>query len=168
MGSGYFAHYPTVDRGTIVADLNVDQVPMLWPIQDIIAFGSEHSSLDVAVRRAAERMHLAVTPDPVPEEVVFIRSDQYSFVQQGIPAIMPEPGIRSSDPEIKPMDIFMNWLTTRQHQPNDDMQQPGLNFEAGAMFARYMFLLRFHDRERPAKTKLEQKRFFCPTFRTGG
>jgi len=26
------------------------------------------------------------------------------------------------------MDIFMNWLATRHHQPNDDMQQPGLDF----------------------------------------
>jgi hypothetical protein len=164
MGSGYFAHYPTADRGTIVADLNVDQVPMFWPIQDIIAFGSEHSSLDVVVRRAAERMHLAVTPDPMPEEVVFIRSDQYSFVQQGIPAIMPEPGIQSSDPKIKPMDIFMNWLATRQHQPNDDMQQPGLNFEVGATFARYMFLCGFmiaNDSQKPSWNKGD---FFAQHF----
>jgi len=152
VGSEYFAHYPTVERDTIVADLNVDQVAMLWPVQDIIAFGSEHSTLDEVVRRAAERMHLTVSPDPAPEEVIFIRSDQYSFVQQGIPAIMPEPGIKSSDPKIKPMDIFMSWLSTRQHQPNDDMQQPGLDFEAAATFARYVFLCGFmvaNDSQRP-------------------
>ena len=140
IGSDYFAHNPTVAKGSIVADLNVDQVPMFWPVQDIVAFGAEHSSLDAVVRRAAEHMHLAVTPDPMPEEVAFIRSDQYSFVQQGIPAVMPSPGIKSSDPKLKPMDIFMNWLATRQHQPNDDMQQPGLDFEAAATFARYVFL----------------------------
>ncbi len=140
IGSDYFVHSPTLAQGSIVADLNVDQVPMFWPVQDIVAFGAEHSSLDTVVRRAAEHMHLAVTPDPMPEEVVFIRSDQYSFVQQGIPAVMPSPGIQSSDPKIKPADIFMNWLATRQHQPNDDMQQPGLDFEAAATFARYVFL----------------------------
>jgi hypothetical protein len=92
----------------------------------------------------------------LPEEVVFIRSDQYSFVQQGIPAVMPEPAIKSSDPKIKPMDIFMNWLATRQHQPNDDMQQPGLDFEAAATFARYMFLCGFmisNDSQKPSWNK---------------
>lgn len=156
IGSKYFTHYPTIERDTIVADLNVDQVPMFWPVQDIIAFGSEHSSLDVVVRRAAEQMHLAVTLDPLPEEVVFIRSDQYSFVQQGIPSVMPEPGIKSSDPKIKPIDIFMNWLATRQHQPNDDMQQPGLDFEAAATFARYMFLcgvMIANDSQKPSWNK---------------
>jgi Peptidase family M28/PA domain len=164
MGSGYFAHYPTIERDTIVADLNIDQVPMFWPVQDIVAFGSEHSSLDVVVRRAAERMHLAVTPDPLPEEVVFIRSDQYSFVKQGIPAIMPEPGIKSSDPKIKPMDIFMNWLATRQHQPNDDMQQPGLDFEAAGDFARYVFLCGFMIADDSQKPSWNKGDFFAQHF----
>ena len=143
IGSDYFAHNPTIPKESIVADVNVDQVPMFWPVQDIVAFGAEHSSLDAVVRKAAEHMHLAVSPDPMPEEVAFIRSDQYSFVQQGIPAIMPFPGGKSSDPKIKPMDIFMNWMATRQHQPNDDMQQPGLDFDAAATFARYVFLCGF-------------------------
>ena len=99
IGSDYFAHNPTIAKRAIVADLNVDQVPMFWPVQDIVAFGAEHSSLDAVVRRAAEHMHLAVTPDPMPEEVVFIRSDQYSFVQQGIPAVMPSPGDQVVRPE---------------------------------------------------------------------
>ena len=164
IGSDYFAHNPTVAKGSILADLNVDQVPMFWPVQDIIAFGAEHSSLDAVIRRAAERMHLAVTPDPMPEEVVFIRSDQYSFVQQGIPAVMPSPGIKSSDPKIKPMDIFMNWMDTRQHQPNDDMQQPGLDFEAAASFARYVFLCGFMIANDPQKPSWNKGDFFAKHF----
>jgi hypothetical protein len=165
LGSDYFCHNPTIAKGAIVADLNIDQVPMFWPVQDIVAFGAEHSTLDAVVRKAGEHMHLAVSPDPMPEEVAFIRSDQYSFVQQGIPAIMPVPGIRSSDPKIKPMDIFMNWMATRQHQPNDDMQQPGLDFEAAATFARYMFLCGFmiaNDSQTPTWNKGD---FFAEHFR---
>ena len=63
-----------MERDTIVADPNVDQVPIFSPVHDIIAFGSEHSSLDVIVHRAAERMYLAVTQDPLPDPT---KADQY-------------------------------------------------------------------------------------------
>jgi Zn-dependent M28 family amino/carboxypeptidase len=165
IGSDYFCHNPTIAKGAIVADLNIDQVPMFWPVQDIVAFGAEHSSLDAVIRKAAEHMHLAVTPDPMPEEVVFIRSDQYSFVQQGIPSVMPSPGIKSSDPTIKPMDIFMNWLATRQHQPNDDMQQPGLDFEAAATFARYVFFCGYMIADDSQKPTWNKGDFFAEHFK---
>jgi hypothetical protein len=168
IGSDYFAHNPTSVKDDIVADLNVDEVPMFWPVQDIVAFGAEHSSLDADVQRAAQHMHMVVSPDPMPEEVTFIRSDQYSFVQQGIPSIMPSPGGKSSDPKIKPMDIFMKWQATRYHQPNDDMQQPGLNFEVGATFARFVFLCGFmiaDDSQRPSWNKGD---FFAQHFAPRG
>ena len=165
IGSDYFAHNPTIAKESIVADVNIDQIPMLWPVQDIVAFGAEHSSLDAVVRKAAEHMHLAVSPDPMPEEVAFIRSDQYSFVQQGIPAIMPSPGGKSSDPKIKPMDIFTNWMATRQHQPNDDMQQPGLDFEAAATFARYVFLCGFMIADNSQRPTWNKGDFFAGHFR---
>lgn len=89
LGSDYFAHYPTVTKSDIVADVNTDEDPMFWPLADIVAFGAEHSSIESAIHRACERMHLSQSADPAPEQVVFIRSDQYSFVKQGIPAVMP-------------------------------------------------------------------------------
>jgi hypothetical protein len=156
LGSDYFAHYPTVPKSQIVANVNTDEDPMFWPIADIVAFGAEHSTLENDIRRACERMHFTESPDPAPEEVVFIRSDQYSFVKQGIPAVMPSPGVKSSDPNLKPGEIFANWERTRYHQPQDDMQQPGLNFEAAAQFARLVFLTGYfvsEDRQRPTWNK---------------
>jgi hypothetical protein len=84
----------------------MDEDQMLWPLLDIIPFGAEHSTLDGVVKRAAERLHLSLSPDPMPEQVVFIRSDQYSFVKQGIPAVFPTPGFKSNDPKIDPVAIF--------------------------------------------------------------
>jgi Zn-dependent M28 family amino/carboxypeptidase len=156
LGSEYFAHYPTVPKNSIVADVNTDEDLMLWPLQDVIAFGAEHSSLDGVIRRAAERLHLAYSPDPLPEEVVFIRSDQYSFVKEGIPAMMPSPGFASSDPKIAPMAIFEKWEETRYHQPQDDMDQPGLDFDAAAQYARFAFLCGYfitEDTPRPTWNK---------------
>jgi hypothetical protein len=143
LGSDYFAHYPTVSKSSVVANVNMDEDLMLWPLRDIVPFGAEHSSLDAVVKKAAARLGLSESPDPMPEEVVFIRSDQYSFVKQGVPAIFPVPGFKSDDPKIKPADIFKNWEQTRYHQPQDDMDQPGLDFDAAAKYARFIFLCGF-------------------------
>jgi hypothetical protein len=156
LGSDYFAHYPTVGKTSVVANVNMDEDVMLWPLRDIVAFGAEHSSLDTVVKKAAARLDLSESPDPNPEEVVFIRSDQYSFVKQGIPAIFPVAGFKSDDPKIKPADIFKNWELTRYHQPQDDMDQPGLDFDAAAKYARFVFLCGFlitEDSQRPTWNK---------------
>jgi hypothetical protein len=156
LGSDYFATNPTVPKHSIVANINVDEILMLWPMKDVIAFGAEHSSLGSVVNQAAERMHLSVSPDPLPQEVIFIRSDQYSFVKQGIPSIMPSPGFMSSDRQFNPMQIFGTWEQTRYHQPQDDMEQPGLNFNSAAEFARFAFLCGYivsQESQRPTWNK---------------
>jgi Peptidase family M28/PA domain len=160
LGSDYFAHYPTVKKSSVVANVNMDEDLMLWPLRDIVAFGAEHSSLDAVVRKAAERMHLSESPDPNPEEVVFIRSDQYSFVKQGVPAIFPVPGFKSDDPKIKPEEIFKNWEQTRYHQPQDDMDQPGLDWDAAAKYARFVFLCGFLITEDPQRPTWNKGDFF--------
>lgn len=152
LGSDYFASNPTVARNSIVADINIDEDVMLWPLHDVIAFGAEHSTLEKVVQRAAQRLQLGAAADPMPEQVAFIRSDQYSFVRQGVPSLALAAGFKSDDPNIKPAEIFEKWITTVYHQPQDDMQQPGLDFEAAAQFARVGFLCGLYtaqDTERP-------------------
>jgi hypothetical protein len=156
LGSDYFAHYPTVAKDAIVANVNMDEDQMLWPLEDIIAFGAEHSTLDAVVHKAAERTHLGVSPDPMPEEVVFIRSDQYSFVKQGVPAVFPVPGFKSGDPKFNPEAIFKKWEKERYHEPGDDMEQPGLMFDEAAKYGRFVFLcgnLIADDPQRPTWNK---------------
>lgn len=140
IGSDYFASNPTVNKADIIANINMDEDVMLWPMRDIIALGAEHSSLQSVVDRAAQRLGISVSPDPVPEQVAFVRSDQYSFVRQGIPSMALSPGFKSDDPGVKPAQIFENWDQHYYHQPNDDMQQPGLNFESAALYARAALL----------------------------
>ncbi len=140
LGSDYFAHYPTVEKKSIVANVNMDEDLMLWPLKDVIAFGAEHSSLSTVVNAAAERLNLSVSPDPIPQEMIFIRSDQFSFVKQGVPSVFPEAGFKSDDPKFDPQALFKNWEDTRYHQPQDDMDQPGLDFDSATKFARFIFL----------------------------
>lgn len=153
LGSDYFAHYPTVSKACLAANINIDgNAALLWPIEGVVARGSEHSTLIAAVREAAARLNLDVSPDPFPHQVFFIRSDQYSFVKQGIPSLFLGTGTKSSDPKIKPQEIIMKWRQTTYHKPQDDMSQP-FDFESGAKYARYSLLLGFlvaQKTEKPA------------------
>ena len=160
LGSDYFASFPTVPKESIVANVNMDEDQMLWPLEDIIPFGAEHSSLENVAKRAAARLHLDLSPDPMPQEVIFIRSDQYSFVKQGIPALYPTPGIKSDNPNIKPAEIFQNWEATRYHQPSDDMQQPGLDFAQAVKYADFIFLSGWYITQDPARPTWNTHDFF--------
>ena len=85
------------------------------------------------------RLSFDVSRDPCPPELVFfIRSDQYSFVKQGIPSVFLSAGTKSSVPNIKPQQIITKWRQTTYRKPQDEMNQP-CDFESGAKYARYNF-----------------------------
>jgi len=96
----------------------------------------------------------------MPQEVVFIRSDQYSFVKQGIPAIFPIAGFKSNDPKIDPTAIFEKWEETRYHQPQDDMEQPGLDFKAAVQYAKFIFLCGYYVTQDPQRPRWNEEDFF--------
>jgi len=135
LGSDYFAHYPTVPSGALIADVNLDMPLFLYPVADVIAFGAEHSTLDAMIEPAVGREGFALTSDPLPEEVLFIRSDQYSFVRQGMPSVFLVPGFASSDPAIDGRARFMEHLQTHYHQPSDDLSRP-VDWPSALRFAR--------------------------------
>ncbi len=163
LGSGYFARYPTVPSSQLVANLNMDGAAILFPFRDVVAFGADYSSLGMIAGREAERMHVKVIPDPRPEEVTFIRSDQYSFVKQGIPALFLSMGDDSGDPQRKGGAIFQEWIAARYHTPQDDFRQP-LDYEAAAQFTRLNFLVGFEVAQQDARPEWTPESFFGKQF----
>jgi len=133
LGSNYFAHNPSVPLHAIVANVNLDMVAMLYPFADVIAFGAEHSTLKEAVHLAALNNKVALSADPMPEQAVFVRSDHYSFVKQGIPSIYLMVGLNSNDPKINGAQIFMDFYGKHYHNPTDDTSL-NINYDAGAVF----------------------------------
>ena len=152
LGSDYFAHYPTVPRASLVADINMDGASVFYTFKDIVPLGAEHTTMDEAVNRAASALGLQVSPDPMPEQVNFIRADHYSFVRQGIPAITIGEGLEAKDPNVDARKFLENWIATRYHAPSDDMDQP-LNFDATVEFMQVSFLVGYElaeERSRPS------------------
>ena len=162
-GSSYFAHHPTVPVASLVADLNIDMPYLAFPIADLQAFGVEHSTLATAVREAAAALGLTLTPDPLPQEVRFVRSDQFSFVQAGIPALAFKPGSTSTDPSIQGDAMLDGFMKTHYHQPSDDASLP-FSEAASSTFARAGFLTALGVADREARPAWNPGDFFGARF----
>ncbi|GAC1536179.1 MAG: M20/M25/M40 family metallo-hydrolase [Myxococcales bacterium] len=140
LGSEYFARYPTVPAASLVADINIDMIVAQHPLADVVGLGAEHSTLAGPVREAAAALHLALSPDPQPRQMSFIRSDQYSFVKQGVPSIFIGPG-QQDETGAREANIALRkqWTATRYHSPKDKWD-PAYDYEAMAQVARVDFL----------------------------
>jgi Zn-dependent M28 family amino/carboxypeptidase len=121
LGSDYFAKHPTVPVRSMIADINTDMFLPLYPLRLLTVPRLEESTLGDDIRVVAQQMGVRVQPDPQPARNIFIRSDQYSFVKQGIPAIFPGFGNEKGSKE---EEIENKWLAERYHAPSDDLDQP--------------------------------------------
>ena len=163
-GSDYFAHYPTVPIGQVAANLNMDELPTLYDFADVVALGSEHSSIGKDVERVAGEMNLQVSPDPAPEEVFFVRSDQYSLVRQGVPAVDVNSGYKAMDPKIDGRQMNEHWEAVHYHQPSDDMQQQPLDLDAAAKCSQFDFRLGYALAQKTERPAWNPGDFFGQTF----
>ncbi len=121
LGSKYFAANPTVPKGSIVADINTDMFLPIYPLKILTVYGLDESSLGSVVRQVGQQEGVQVQPDPEPLRNSFIRSDQYSFIRQGIPSVAMSVGFKPGSPEAA---THKKWLTERYHAPSDDVNQP--------------------------------------------
>lgn len=163
LGSDYFAHYPTVPPQDLVANVNMDGASILYPLYDVVPLGAQHSSLGPVVEQAGQELGVRLAEDPMPEQTFFVRSDQYSFVRQGIPAVALNDGMGSSDPGIHPREITDAWIKNIYHTAKDDMNQP-LDFGASAKFAQFNFLVGYKVAQADQRPQWNKGDFFGETF----
>ena len=121
LGSRYFAMRPTVPRRAIVANLNFDMALPIFPLRSVIAFGADESSLGDVAAQVGAATGLPLLPDPFPDRNSFVRSDQYSFIREGVPALAFKFGFARGTPEAA---LETAWRSTRYHAPSDDLAQP--------------------------------------------
>jgi Zn-dependent M28 family amino/carboxypeptidase len=120
LGADYFANNPTVPIESIVANVNMDMVMFLWQAQDVVAFGASHSTLGDIVKRATDRIGIQLSPDPFPERGYFTRSDQFPFVQQGVPSVFFATGFETQEAGVDPEALYNDFMKTHYHGATDD------------------------------------------------
>lgn len=120
LGSRWYSRAPTVPRRSVVADLNYDMALPLFPLRSIVILGADESSLGADARAIGATMDLPVAPDPFPERNSFIRSDQYSFIEEGVPSLAFKFGFAAGTPEAATETA---WRRNVYHSPSDDASQ---------------------------------------------
>jgi len=151
LGSAYFAKNPTVPKESIVADINTDMPTIIAPLLAVVPLGAPHSSLMTQVREAADYLDLEIEEDPEPEQNRFVRSDQYSFVAQGIPALHIKYGNKTADGKNNLSETVQEWRPKYYHKPQDDINGV-FDFEAGKKYVQLNFLIGYkvaQNTERP-------------------
>ena len=162
LGAEHFASNPGVE-GTLVANINMDMPVFLADVTDVVPIGIEHSSLENDVKAAADVLGIGLTADPKPEEVVFVRSDQYAFVRKGIPAVYLDAGIKARSPDVDALALYEDFLTGHYHQPSDETALP-IHYPSAARLAMLNAAIGRRVGDAEQKPRWKDGDFFGRTF----
>jgi hypothetical protein len=156
LGSRYFVAHPPVAPKSIVANVNTDMFLPLFPLKTLMVLGLDESDLGGDIRAVAEDLKLGVQADPEPNRNRFIRSDQYSFIRGGVPALAMKVGYEANSPEAK---IAAAWIKERYHAPSDDLKQP-VDYSAADTYVEVVKRLAVRIANRETAPKWNESSFF--------
>jgi Zn-dependent M28 family amino/carboxypeptidase len=162
LGSLYFSAHPPVPRERIVANVNPDMFLPLFPLKTLMVLGLDESDLGQDIRATARELGLQVQADPEPQRNRFVRSDQYSFIKFGIPALAMKVGYEANSPEAA---IAAKWTAERYHAPSDDLNQP-VDRAAAAKYVGVVTNLALRIANRSDRPKWNANSFFARFART--
>jgi hypothetical protein len=115
LGSAWYADHPLIPLNKTVFNFNCDGAGYNDTTTATV-IGLERTTAEVAIQQACQAFGIQAIKDPVPEQNLFERSDNYNFAKKGIPAIDFAPGFKAFDAE----------LMKYYHQPADEVST--LNF----------------------------------------
>ena len=156
MGSRHFAAHPSVPASKIVANVNLDMFLPIIPLKAITVYGMDESDLGQEFAGVASKFQIRAERDPEPARNLFIRSDQYSFIRKGVPALTFK---FHPDPNSAEAKVMKEWLRVRYHAPSDDLSQP-VNVEGATQFNRVMTAFIQQVANRPGRPQWKQESFF--------
>jgi hypothetical protein len=133
LGSAYYTQHLTVPKESIVANLNLDQLRPIFPLNILTMEGLTDSTLGDTVRTVAAQFKIEIRPDLEPERNLFRRADNYNFVRIGVPIASFVFGYDKGSPEEV---IYRDWYARRYHKPQDDIKTP-IDWVAAGKFNRF-------------------------------
>ena len=156
LGSRYFVNRLPAQTGVVVANINFDMFLPIHAMRKVMAFGMEESTLRQPLEEVTARLGLGLQPDLEPHRNRFIRSDQYSFIQRGVPALTLKVGYEPGSPEA---DLQKQWTANRYHALADDLSQP-VDLQAAVTFNRMVRELAVAVANAPKRPVWNQTSFF--------
>lgn len=135
LGSDFLVRQAQAQEKQLVANINLDMPLTFAPVFDFVALGAQHSTLGTLARQAAAAEGYRLSADAAPEQVKFIRSDQFSFIRRGIPALVVGTGYQPRSPSVDLDELRRQFLSSHYHQPSDDLTLP-IDYPTAADLAR--------------------------------
>lgn len=137
LGSKWFVLHPTLPLSQLAANVNLDQLRPLFPLELLTVEALQDTTLGNIAQSVATSMHIQLRPDAEPERHLLRRADQYPFLTHGVPAISFVFGY---DPGTDSEQRYREWYKVRYHRPQDDLTQP-IDFTAAAKFNEFFYEL---------------------------
>lgn len=110
LGSSWYADHPLIPLKQSVFNFNCDGAGYNDKTMATVV-GLERTTAEADLTKGCAAFGLKAALDPVPEQNLYERSDNYSFAVKGIPSINFSPGVKSFDAE----------LLKYYHQPADEV-----------------------------------------------
>jgi hypothetical protein len=129
-GSEFFTSHPPVPKEQLAANINLDMLRPIFPLNILTCLALDESSLGATVREVGRNLGIEVRPDMEPERNLFRRADHYNFLRIGVPAVGFIFGYNPRSPEEQ---VYRRWYADRYHKPSDDVDQ-SIDFAAAAKF----------------------------------
>lgn len=159
LGSRYLAENPVVPENSIVACVNTDMPTLVGPLVSVEPLGAEQSSIMSIVERSTQLLNLTIDADHMPEEVRFVRSDNYNFVLAGIPALRMKHGMKTSDPN-QTLDSAYNFVMQNMyHKPSDELGD-SFNFDGAKTYVQLQFMNSYLINTADARPTWNEDSFF--------
>jgi len=134
-------------------------MPVLtYAFEDVVAFGSDRSTIESAVQTAAADMDMKLSPDPFPDQGLFTRSDHFRMVEIGVPAVFLATGLENGGDEAWATHFAKNY-----HRPSDDMDN-ALDFDAAARFSEVNARIALELANRDERPLWRKDDFFARQF----
>lgn len=130
LGSEYYVAHPLFPLNKTVADINMDALNIFGPTRDMTIAGYGYSQLDNFVIPVLNKYERYATPDPEPEKGGYFRSDHFSFVKAGVPALDLSGGI--DDYELGKelgREKRDTWTMEHYHKPSDEYDPQNWDFD---------------------------------------
>lgn len=161
LGADYLAAHPVIPAASITSLVDLDMPLPLYEFTDVIAFGADHSTVAQIIAEAGATMGIGVSPDPMPAEAIFTRSDHYQFVKRGVPAILLMTGYANGGET-----VWKHFLGKIYHTVADDLAQP-ISWRALARYGQLNYRIARALAEAPVRPRWYVGDYFGDRFAAG-
>jgi hypothetical protein len=136
-GSRWLVAHRPAGHTHFAADINLDQLRPIFPLELMTIHGLEDSTLGADARAVANGLGIQVQLDPEPARNLIQRADHWNFLRAGVPAVNFVFGYKPGTPSEA---IYRRWYREGYHRPQDDLKQT-IDWKAAADFNRFFYAL---------------------------